>query len=61
MNTLRYSQIIAMFNKISGFTAQYKIFYDMPNKSTYQAYATFDRLKNKIYIINFNPITFGVA
>lgn len=61
MKTLRDGQIVAVFSKVVGFSVQYKIFYETSKRSLFQMYAALDRLKNKIYIINFNQLTFGVV
>lgn len=45
--------------EVFGFSIQYEIFYEAPKRVIFQAYAAMDRLKNKVYIVNLNPISFG--
>ena len=51
--------LVAAFTKTIGFTAYYKIYFLVQN-ITYEAHIAYDKLRNRQYIISFNPIIFSI-
>jgi hypothetical protein len=57
---LKNSQILAVYSKMSGFSNQYKIYHETVSKVVYETHVSYDRLRNKIYLINFSIIAYGM-
>lgn len=54
---LKDSRLVAAFTKLSGFSAYYKIYHEAAKSLTiYESYLAYDKLRNKQYIISFNPL-----
>ena len=49
---------MSVFYKDSGFARTYKLFFYVPEGPTYDAYITYDVLRNRLYIIRFGTLGF---